>query len=719
MRPTNLFVRSILSMKYLFALLLLVPTLAFASPVSVNRLNNDHIEPLNRFDFFKVQYITGTSTTATSTLPNLTTTNLEASASFNLLGTYITNVSTWFNGLFDTQLATKTTTNLAEGTNLYYTLARWASALAGTTTDALPQGSTNLYNQTHTGEVTGATALTVADNVIDEANLKINTAVDGYAVTASSTASGGLAWAQIITDFLTFGDGLTRTANDVDCDTASGSVFGCLSSTDWTTFNNKQPAGNYITALTGDVTASGPGSVAATLATVNSNVGTFGSATQAPALTVNGKGLITAVSNTTITPAVGSITGLGTGVATALGVNVGTAGAFVVNGGALGTPSSGTVTNLTGTASININGTVGATTPTTGVFTNLTTTNASTTNLSIASTTNIGATKLLGVTSSGAVMQATETTCNVGGGTFFQQIFNGVPFCAVVNVGSSDIAGTLPVARGGTGITSLGSGVATWLGTPSSANLATAVTDETGSGALVFGTSPAFTTSLSTPAITTASGDLTITPAAGSDLSVNLSTTGDFAVNTDDFFVDTSAGRIGVGTVLPTQTLDIETNENANSIFLLKNASSTGSSAAGVIRVSADTALTQVIAHGTGRTISRYGITLGGWSEIAPSAGNGLIIGTINATPLIFGTSGAVNTAEAMRITTDNRIGIGETAPATNVEINSASGTTTMQMLSTTASVGSRIILEDVDGAGCTEITTLNGTITGKIVTCL
>jgi hypothetical protein len=61
----------------------------------------------------------------------------------------------------------------------------------------------------------------------------------------------------------------------------------------------------------------------------------------------------------------------GTGVVTALGVNTGSAGAFVVNGGALGTPSSGTVTNLTGTASININGTVGATTPTTGVFTTL------------------------------------------------------------------------------------------------------------------------------------------------------------------------------------------------------------------------------------------------------------------------------------------------------------------------------------------------------------
>ena len=42
------------------------------------------------------------------------------------------------------------------------------------------------------------------------------------------------------------------------------------------------------------------------------------------------------------------ITAFGTGVATALGVNTGSAGAFVVNGGALGTPSSGTLTNATG-----------------------------------------------------------------------------------------------------------------------------------------------------------------------------------------------------------------------------------------------------------------------------------------------------------------------------------------------------------------------------------
>jgi hypothetical protein len=47
-------------------------------------------------------------------------------------------------------------------------------------------------------------------------------------------------------------------------------------------------------------------------------------------------------------------------------------------------------------------------------------------------------------------------------------------------------------ASGGTGITSLGTGVATFLGTPSSANLLAAVTDETGTGSLVFATSPTF-----------------------------------------------------------------------------------------------------------------------------------------------------------------------------------------------------------------------------------
>lgn len=65
---------------------------------------------------------------------------------------------------------------------------------------------------------------------------------------------------------------------------------------------------------------------------------------------------------------------------------------------------------------------------------------------------------------------------------------------AVDYIPSLTLGAALPVASGGTGITSFGSGVATWLGTPSSSNLAAAVTDETGSGALVFATSPTLVT---------------------------------------------------------------------------------------------------------------------------------------------------------------------------------------------------------------------------------
>ena len=69
--------------------------------------------------------------------------------------------------------------------------------------------------------------------------------------------------------------------------------------------------------------------------------------------------ILTITSNDTVTADLNSITTIGGNV-------------ILYSGGALGTPSSGTVTNLTGTASININGTVGATTPTTGVFTTAT-----------------------------------------------------------------------------------------------------------------------------------------------------------------------------------------------------------------------------------------------------------------------------------------------------------------------------------------------------------
>lgn len=102
----------------------------------------------------------------------------------------------------------------------------------------------------------------------------------------------------------------------------------------------------------------------------------------------------------------------------------------------------------------------------------------------------------------------------------------------------------------------------------------------------------------------------------------------------------TSAGNVGIGTSAPAQKLHVFENTNANTIVVSENAN-TGSSAAGVVQAKADSALGSLIAHGSGRTLSRFGQTLGGWGELLQASGNGLIIGTLADKPLILGTNSA------------------------------------------------------------------------------
>ncbi len=105
-------------------------------------------------------------------------------------------------------------------------------------------------------------------------------------------------------------NGASLSSQALTLQPANTSFPGVLTASDWNTFNSKQAAGSYITALTGDATAAGPGSAALTLATVNGNVGSFGTASQSLAITANAKGLITAITAQSIQIAESQVTNL-------------------------------------------------------------------------------------------------------------------------------------------------------------------------------------------------------------------------------------------------------------------------------------------------------------------------------------------------------------------------------------------------------------------------
>lgn len=229
----------------------------------------------------------------------------------------------------------------------------WATPTTGTVTSVDVSGGTTGFT-TSGGPITSSGTITLGGTLA--------TANGGTNSTATPTAGAVPYGTGTAYDFTAVG-----TAGQVLTSAGAGTPTWATPTTGTVTSVGQTFTGGLISVAGSPVTSSG--TLALTVAGTSGGVPYFSSASTwassaalaANALVIGGGAGVAPATTTT-----------GTGVVTALGTNVGAAGAFVVNGGALGTPSSGTVTNLTGTASININGTVGATTPTTGVFTRVT-----------------------------------------------------------------------------------------------------------------------------------------------------------------------------------------------------------------------------------------------------------------------------------------------------------------------------------------------------------
>ena len=168
------------------------------------------------------------TSTATSSLPRL----LSTGGAFTWL--CLDSCRTTWPVDTDTTLAWpwSPTTNYAVATNATTGISWWQNGIQASSTSQLVYASTTA--------ITAQSANILRLDNLASAGFVKTSAIGTLSVDTATYESG-----------LTAGDGLTRTVNDFDCDTSDTSTFGCLTDTDWDTFNNKVPTTITLTAGNG------------------------------------------------------------------------------------------------------------------------------------------------------------------------------------------------------------------------------------------------------------------------------------------------------------------------------------------------------------------------------------------------------------------------------------------------------------------------------------
>ena len=260
-------------------------------------------------------------------------------------------------GVF-TNIATTTgtiSTNASSATDIVnlLTLQSYAAGISWKN----PVTAATTTNITLSGLQTVDTVSLVAGNTVLVKNQTDNTKNGIYTVSAGAWtyATGSTTWAQYVSA-LVFVEYGTQAGSAWYCSAQPGGTLGTTAMV-WSNFS----VASTYTAGTGLTLAGYQFSITNTGVAAN----TYGSATASPVFAVNAQGQITSVTNTTITPAIGNVTGLATGIATFLqtptSANLAAAVSDETGSGslvfatsptlvtpALGTPASGVMTNVTG-----------------------------------------------------------------------------------------------------------------------------------------------------------------------------------------------------------------------------------------------------------------------------------------------------------------------------------------------------------------------------------